>query len=405
MDRPGKTLQECCRLIAGSAKRAAKNSGAQCAAQPVLFSPGTMLRLWIESAFRVPSKQQSFRKPILFIYIFSLFFHLVLACYGFFNRRSVIFVAFSFVFVFVVAAFRFDVGVDFKSYVRIFDALASSSESYGHTEPGFNFLVFFLDYFGFGYQSIFFVFAFFTSYFFYKYIKYFSVNVPFSIFVYVSFPIFYLATFNQIRQFLAVAMFAYSLRFVVENRFLKFFTFIVLAGFFHKSAFVIILVYPFLMLKPSLASYSFVFLIYLFVLGFSEFFLFDVLGFTRRYLEPGSQGNIFLFFAFFFVFFIVCCFVKDKRYNVFVNLVFFAVIIMATPFLSSYPQAEVMRIGSYFTISLIVLVPYIMEIISPSRFKLIYFFLICFFLSFYYIFTLLVNGEAYNLVPYYFYGY
>lgn len=133
------------------------------------------------------------------------------------------------------AGLRYKVGIDYESYVEQFSYLIDGYKSVVR-EPLFYYIVKALDSIGGTYQFNFFVFACFTQYFMYKAIKENSINFILSTALYFSIVSFYLFTFNVVRQWLALPVFLYSIRFLYEKDGKRFLLYnLITALFFHVS--------------------------------------------------------------------------------------------------------------------------------------------------------------------------
>jgi hypothetical protein len=92
-------------------------------------------------------------------------------------------------------------------------------------------------------QLVFLLFSIVTIYFVYRYIEYFSKDAELSWFIFVCIGPYYLSTFNGMRQWLAIAVFAYSLRYVQEKRFLHYTILNLFTGLFHFSSLLLLPLY------------------------------------------------------------------------------------------------------------------------------------------------------------------
>ena len=89
-------------------------------------------------------------------------------------------------------------------------------------------------------QLVFLIFAFATIWLIYKFIEYFSKNIELSWLVFVCIGPYFLSTFNGVRQWLAVALFAYSLIFVKERKLKYYLLFNTIGFLFHYSAIILL---------------------------------------------------------------------------------------------------------------------------------------------------------------------
>lgn len=136
---------------------------------------------------------------------------------------------------------------------------------------------------------------------------------------------------NVVRQAVAMAIFLYSLRYIVDRHFLKYLIFILLAASFHISALFLIPLYYFAGMRIRTVLYSVVFIIVWLISQFNIFYnaLLWLVGLTPygSYVMKGyylNQTKVNSGFGFLFD-----------------NLVGLAVMLGAHPFLKKYPQFRV----------------------------------------------------------------
>lgn len=142
----------------------------------------------------------------------------------------------------LLASLRYDTGTDFNAYQSIWNttsALNFSFATYEYVEPGFLLVNSLLKAVYKGDFLYFSFYAFTTIMFLYVGLKKLKLNVVFVIFLYYC--LFYFAfTFNAMRQALAMAMFVYSLNFLVKGKMKEYFLLNILAMCFHLSSIVYI---------------------------------------------------------------------------------------------------------------------------------------------------------------------
>lgn len=147
-----------------------------------------------------------------------------------------------FLILFFCSALRFGVGNDYIQYTKI--AHEVSVGGYVVTEIGFNKLVNFV-YFLFGgeyYEIVFALFAYATLIIFLKAMYEQSVSFSFAFFIFMTMGL-YFQTYNTIRYYLALSLTLYSLRYVIQQEWIKFMLTIMIAALFHKSALIVIPLY------------------------------------------------------------------------------------------------------------------------------------------------------------------
>lgn len=117
----------------------------------------------------------------------------------------------------IYSGFRYQVGTDYDGYAGMFDLIEQHGRYY-NIEWGYYGLVKLCHMINGNAQLVFLLFSAITVYFVYRYIEYFSKDVELSWFLFVCIGPYYLNTFNGMRQWLAIAVFAYSLRYVQEKK-------------------------------------------------------------------------------------------------------------------------------------------------------------------------------------------
>ena len=143
---------------------------------------------------------------------------------------------------FLLAAFRLEVGNDYGTYVVTGHEIFNNG--YIVTEPGYNFVVRLL-YSLSGkedYLLMFAVFAFATTYLFLKTFYEQSDSFALTFFLFITLGI-YFRSFNTVRYYFVLALTLFSLRYVVKKQYVKFILLILLAALFHKSVLVVIPLY------------------------------------------------------------------------------------------------------------------------------------------------------------------
>ena len=140
------------------------------------------------------------------------------------------------------AGFRYYVGTDYRGYTKMYLAILQEGRYYD-IEWGYYWMVKFFGAIDGTPQIVFFVFSFATIYFIYKFIEHFSDNVELSWIIFLCIGPYFLSTFNGMRQWLATAMFAYSLRYVKEDNFKKYALLNAFGALFHYSTVILIPLY------------------------------------------------------------------------------------------------------------------------------------------------------------------
>ena len=160
--------------------------------------------------------------------------------------------------IFFVSAFRYMIGSDYDAYTEIYATSITSVDElfeFGH-EPLFDMLILTLNELGFSAQMLFVVMSGITIYFIYYGVRAHLSSERSILLVLVLYTTFFTAggywsCFNLIRQAAAMSILVYAARYIVNNSFLKFLCFILLAMGFHYSAIIFLPFYWIAKIKNS----------------------------------------------------------------------------------------------------------------------------------------------------------
>jgi hypothetical protein len=140
------------------------------------------------------------------------------------------------------AGFRYQIGNDYDSYVSMYKEIAKEPLS-TYVEPGFAYVCYFLSVIGIKVQGVFLLFSTLTLLLIAATLKKHSINPVFSFLLFLLIPIYYFGVMDSIRQHFALSMVFYSVRFIIDKKFIKFLLLVLLAALFHKTALIILPVY------------------------------------------------------------------------------------------------------------------------------------------------------------------
>lgn len=163
------------------------------------------------------------------------------------NKKYILYFLLSFLLLFILIAFRSNqVGTDYEFVGDAFTRVVNNT--YTESDVSWFGVPLFLMCKGIGFvigDSVFafyFLIAFFSLFFLYKAILKNSTNPTISLFLMISFCLYY-QMFNQSRQMLAIVIVLYSYTYLKEKKFWKYFLVILLATMIHNSAFIMMPVY------------------------------------------------------------------------------------------------------------------------------------------------------------------
>ncbi|SDF71854.1 EpsG family protein [Sporolituus thermophilus] len=135
--------------------------------------------------------------------------------------------------VLVVSGFRYRIGWDYDHYMYLFEKLDTIDIS---SEISLTIIINLLKSLSLDFQALFLFYSLFTLLFLWQGIKYYSQFPVMSLLFYVLIPELYWTSFSEIRQFLAISIFFYGSRFIIERNLLKFTLVLLVAAFVHTSA-------------------------------------------------------------------------------------------------------------------------------------------------------------------------
>ena len=140
----------------------------------------------------------------------------------------------------MVVGFRYEVGTDwsgYKDWFEYYKVVPWESLNKLNFEPGFLFLNYFLASIGLNYTIMFFSVALISWFFLFKSLA--AKILPlFIFFVFVDEYFFW--SMNGIRQFVAISIFIFSIRFIIERNLKKYSVAILVASLFHTSALILL---------------------------------------------------------------------------------------------------------------------------------------------------------------------
>lgn len=302
------------------------------------------------------------------------------------------------------AGFRFNVGVDYPNYVKIFE----KEIGFSTREVGFQAFIDFLHYIGGTPQLMFLILAIIFQFFVFKIIEYYSTNYWLSLIILLLIPPFFLASFNGVRQYIAIVMFLYSLRFLDTKNYLKYFlTCIVGAIFFHQTIFFVMFLFP---LVNRVLTTKVKILLFLGMI-FINYSLELILSYTNydRYLALENEVTVSsVTYILFLVSLLLIIFgnkINDfKNKILLLNLNYFSFLCLCIVLLQNHNAMiqMFMRLNNYFFFSFIVLVPNLISSFKDNSTKFVFSSSVVGLSLLYFFFTLISKGTEYNLTPYMF---
>lgn len=274
----------------------------------------------------------------------------------------------SFLVLFIPAAIRYRIGIDYSyTYAPTFNWIRNGEYSsftgtlIQYNEVGFTWLNKAVAHFTADAQWIFVVTAFISLILVYKSIKDQSVSIPLSVFMLIL-GSYYLASYNFIRQCIAVAMFAYSLKYIESKEPVKYFICAVIAVTMHTIAIVYIPFYFLQKLKISRKVYFWLPIAAIVVLLVASPLVIKVISLTRfaRNISLGQDYNMALTIAVLLVYYIALLGYRNEdgsRYTLYLNILLVAASCLGA---SSYTGATDRLVYAFYYTNFLTL-PYIIK--------------------------------------------
>lgn len=248
-----------------------------------------------------------------------------------------------------------------------------------------------------------------TNFFVCRFIRENSKNMCISFLLFVL-CLFFFQEMNIIRQFLAMAIFLFSLKYIKERKLIKYIICILLAGMMHNSAFMMIPLYFLYGFKLNIKNISIIVFITLITYMFFHKILVNVtmiLGLYQGYVESmyGSDklGNVISFLMYLCIFIFLYIVSKNKDKTLFDEFMLLCVFILAILNFLAIKISVFTRVAMYLSVLITIAIPnFIENYIKTSDKKVMYFcILICFSI---YCFVILYFRPNWNyVVPYEFF--
>ena len=141
----------------------------------------------------------------------------------------------SLVIISIIVGYRYNVGVDWDGYRMAFLDSGDLTFEENSFEIGYFTISKIMNLLGFSYQQFFFFINLFTWYFIFK-------SIPKKLLFYFIFFLFctefFFWSMNGVRQFTAMSLFLFSIKYILNQKIFKFIITLSVAGLFHKSAFI-----------------------------------------------------------------------------------------------------------------------------------------------------------------------
>ena len=316
----------------------------------------------------------------------------------------------------LTSGLRYETGIDYFAYLNIFEGSQNIMEFNffaSYVEPSYAFLNSLFYSLGFDINIMYLTISLITTAIllnsFKRYIgqKYYLLAVI----IYYSVS-YFLLDMSGVRQAIALSAFVYSIRFIIERRFWKFFFVIVIAFTFHRSAAILLVVYPISRMHIASWLHITILLLGIFLMIAKITLLRPILEFGSSIFLSGPLASKFLAFTtseFFavprtltvglmiYVPIYVIAVVKRKRlerlvpyYNVILNIFLCFIVTL----FSLYESMDIsIRFSSYFTFAFALTFPLLLSLLKQDGKNLIIGFFVIFFVSVFAMRHMILDGE------------
>lgn len=315
----------------------------------------------------------------------------------------------------IMAAFRKDIGADYQSYVSIFKEYQNINFLEGMAnskEPFYTVLNYVADVlFGSNEWGIFLLSSSIMLLIILKTADYYRKDLSIAASLLIFYIVYYIESFNLVRQMLAVSCVVYSFRYLIERNFFKYMVGIIIGSLFHNTALIAILFYLIPYRKYKKNSFTkMIFPIFILLLPLALNYLihiFSKIPIFNYYFSEYDVVKINFGLGFFMdigtavlpvLFFRKNIIAKNPRYEILINIILLSIPLK----ISSYFVAYVWRLVYYSTSAQIILVPIIINLVRNDKekklFKIIIIIMYISYFVYYYIIRRMGPGIPYTSV-------
>lgn len=311
----------------------------------------------------------------------------------------------------IFSGLRDNIGVDYESYANSFSEIRQGV-NLRDFEPLNMGIINFVNLLGGGDYLIFLSYSIITL----SGVLYFSKRTSnskeLSVFIFMTLSIFYFSTFNLMRQWAAISMILFSITSLIDKKYYRMVAFIALASMFHLSALMMVVI-PFLTIRFS-KKWVLVMMLSSVLLAEFAFLVIEQLPYIHYLNEvfrSDRTGSLPMFLS--YILFLILMLLKMGYFNidkqlarhelVILNMCLLSIFVLLIGFLMGLDFQTTMRANAYFTIQVIILLPWLLKEFDRFSQYIVYPFCILA-LSGIYWGTLIFRGEDYMLTPFVFVG-
>lgn len=295
---------------------------------------------------------------------------------------SYIFSIIAFTSMLVISGLRYYVGTDYSTYKNIYDTINTTDIESSVSEIGYYFLNKFIYTINSDSQMIFIATSFIILLLIFITVNKYCDKFELALYLYITLFHFY-ASFNVIRQYIAIAITFYAVRYIIEHKFYKYLIAIIIASSFHTTAIIMIPFYFICKIKMDTREYLYGSIIGIIsLLAFEKIFELCI-NLIPRYTEYKESvlftyGSASAVIVYGIIFIIIYMFRKslielDDKNIIYMNFLFVSVLIS----ILTIKGVLFARIAGFFNIYAIILIPNLVDLLKKKEKRIIYYSILC----------------------------
>ena len=316
------------------------------------------------------------------IFIISLFFCRIFEKKNLSPKKKIIVLMGIMIPPILLASVRYLVGIDYLAYIINYNGIVTMFSPkmilYFYSKEPLYVITTYIGYLLVGtFTGAFWIYSIIYIFFVFEGIRYYKNKISITLGLFIFYMTYYLVFFNMIRQMIAVAIILFASRYIFQKKFWKYFIWVIIAGLFHKSAYIMIFLYL-LNYKLDSKKISKIFFILatiapIFMIPLLKIIIwFDgIIGIFTKYSSIDINLNLkFLLYVvptlLFIMFYRKKILELDIRYELFIRIVFLQ---LPAQFLGCFVETAD-RISVYFAIFQVILIPLVLKTqIEESKLK------------------------------------
>ncbi len=266
----------------------------------------------------------------------------------------------------LVSAFRVNVGNDYDIYEKFFQGGLPVSG----VEFSFIFITQLISQLSSDGRLGFIVFSFWTVFGYLYFIRKFSSNYFISIMMFIGLPIFFINSFNLMRQHFVIASFLFSLNYFVNNKNFVFVVVNCVSGFLHTSGFLYLSLYLRKLIPSYLQlylSFALISLSFILIISLEKYVMPDSLSYYSTHSSENNFPLLLVLTALMFLFSIVnYIFKKTFTNSLLLQFCFVSFLCLISTFFSEYNMFW-LRIAQLFFPSYLLVLPIFVNYLSSNN--------------------------------------